>query len=51
MEEGAFLYSVDGKRIHAKLSTVDLDARFRGHDEKNTPTAQVSRFPLMEYNR
>jgi hypothetical protein len=28
-------------RNPAKLSPVDLDARFRGHDKKNTPTAQL----------
>ena len=29
-------------RNPAKLSPVDLDARFRGHDEKNTPTPQLN---------
>jgi hypothetical protein len=28
-------------RNPAKLSPVNLDARFRGHDKKNTPTSQL----------
>lgn len=30
------------KQESGKLFPVDLDARFRGHDEKMTPNAQIS---------